>query len=193
MLPTILMIWLAVVVLVSVLSLISVMQSMAWVPKLSQISCNAPATWPKVSVIVPACNEENTLRDALQTIRKEDYPNLEIILINDRSTDRTGEVIEEMAKGGSKRLLVFSPAFVADCLETLIEVGSEYQEIFTEHGGEHVQLDESSERQVDLLDLVDGEGALHALECPHLGLAEGGMALGGQRGPRASRDVRVGA
>ena len=42
-----------------------------------------------------------------------------------------------------KRLLVFSPAFVADCLETLIEVGVEYQEIFTEHGGEHVQLVES--------------------------------------------------
>ena len=39
-----------------------------------------------------------------------------------------------------KRLLVFSPAFVADCLETLIEIGSEYQEIFEEHGGEHVQL-----------------------------------------------------
>lgn len=55
-------------------------------------------------------------------------------------TPFSDEVIEEMAKAGSKRLLVFSPSFVADCLETLIEVGSEYQEIFTEHGGEHVQL-----------------------------------------------------
>ena len=53
------------------------------------------------------------------------------------------EVIEGFAKQGMKRLLVFSPAFVADCLETLIEVGVEYQEIFTEHGGEHVQLVES--------------------------------------------------
>lgn len=50
------------------------------------------------------------------------------------------EVVEECAKKGMKRLLVFSPAFVADCLETLIEVGVEYQEIFEEHGGEHVQL-----------------------------------------------------
>lgn len=50
------------------------------------------------------------------------------------------EVVEERAKKGDKKLLVFSPAFVADCLETLIEIGDEYQEIFEEHGGEKVQL-----------------------------------------------------
>ena len=58
-------------------------------------------------------------------------------------TPFSDEVIEDLAKGGAKRLLVFSPAFVADCLETLIEIGSEYQEIFEEHGGETVQLVES--------------------------------------------------
>ena len=50
------------------------------------------------------------------------------------------EIVEERAKIGDKKLLVFSPAFVADCLETLIEIGGEYQEIFEEHGGEKVQL-----------------------------------------------------
>jgi ferrochelatase len=50
------------------------------------------------------------------------------------------EIVEERAKMGNKKLLVFSPAFVADCLETLIEIGDEYQEIFEEHGGEKVQL-----------------------------------------------------
>lgn len=53
------------------------------------------------------------------------------------------EVVEEQAKKGAKKILVFSPAFVADCLETIIEIGSEYQEIFEEHGGEKVQLVES--------------------------------------------------
>jgi ferrochelatase len=53
------------------------------------------------------------------------------------------EVIEELAKKGAKKLLVFSPAFVADCLETIIEIGTEYQEIFEKHGGEKVQLVES--------------------------------------------------
>ena len=50
------------------------------------------------------------------------------------------DVIIERAKNGDKKLLVFSPAFVADCLETLIEIGEEYQHLFTEHGGEKVQL-----------------------------------------------------
>ena len=50
------------------------------------------------------------------------------------------DVIVERGKAGDKKLLVFSPAFVADCLETLIEIGEEYQEIFEEHGGEKVEL-----------------------------------------------------
>jgi protoporphyrin/coproporphyrin ferrochelatase len=52
-------------------------------------------------------------------------------------------VVRECAQKGMKRLLVFSPAFTADCLETIIEIGEEYQEIFHEHGGEKVQLVES--------------------------------------------------
>lgn len=50
------------------------------------------------------------------------------------------EVIKEKAKQGMKRLLVFSPAFVADCLETIHEIGTEYNELFREHGGEKVEL-----------------------------------------------------
>ncbi|HEY5746400.1 MAG TPA: ferrochelatase [Chryseolinea sp.] len=53
------------------------------------------------------------------------------------------KVVEECARKGMKRILVFSPAFTADCLETIIEIGDEYQEIFKEHGGEKVQLVES--------------------------------------------------
>ncbi len=48
--------------------------------------------------------------------------------------------VEELAKSGCKKLLVVSPAFVADCLETVIEIGEEYAELFHEHGGEKLQL-----------------------------------------------------
>lgn len=50
------------------------------------------------------------------------------------------KVIEELGKKGAKKLLVFSPAFVADCLETIHEIGTEYEELFKEHGGEKVTL-----------------------------------------------------
>lgn len=50
------------------------------------------------------------------------------------------KVIEELARKGYKKLLVFSPAFVADCLETIHEIGTEYDELFKEHGGESVTL-----------------------------------------------------
>ncbi len=53
------------------------------------------------------------------------------------------KVVEAQAKKGAKNLLVFSPAFTADCLETVIEIGDEYQEIFSHNGGDNVQLVES--------------------------------------------------
>ena len=53
------------------------------------------------------------------------------------------KVVEEWAKKGAKKLLVFSPAFVADCLETTVEIGIEYQKLFKDNGGEKVQLVES--------------------------------------------------
>lgn len=52
----------------------------------------------------------------------------------------TSVTLEELAHRGARRLLVFSPAFVADCLETLIEIGEEYQEEFEKLGGEKVDL-----------------------------------------------------
>lgn len=55
-------------------------------------------------------------------------------------TPYTSDIIEHQAEKGAKRLLVFCPAFVADCLETTIEVLVEYQEEFQEVGGEHVDL-----------------------------------------------------
>jgi protoporphyrin/coproporphyrin ferrochelatase len=58
-------------------------------------------------------------------------------------TPFSDEVVENCAKKGMKNILVFSPAFTADCLETIIEIGSEYQEIFHKNGGDKVQLVES--------------------------------------------------
>ena len=59
-------------------------------------------------------------------------------------TPFSDEVVAEQGDKGAKKILAFSPAFVADCLETVIEIGDEYQEIFEEHGGKKIQLVPSS-------------------------------------------------
>ena len=54
---------------------------------------------PRVSIIVPARNEEETIEQALRTLLALDYGNYEVIAVNDRSTDRTGEIMERVARG----------------------------------------------------------------------------------------------
>jgi ferrochelatase len=53
------------------------------------------------------------------------------------------ETIKELPKKGVKKLLVFSPAFVADCLETIHEIGIEYNHLFKKNGGEKLTFVES--------------------------------------------------
>ncbi|MEQ9425401.1 MAG: ferrochelatase [Cyclobacteriaceae bacterium] len=55
----------------------------------------------------------------------------------------TDHVLEELPKNGIKKVLAFSPAFVADCLETTVEVGETYKEDFIAAGGEEWDLVES--------------------------------------------------
>jgi protoporphyrin/coproporphyrin ferrochelatase len=55
----------------------------------------------------------------------------------------TTDIIKKRAEAGDKKLLFLCPSFIADCLETTIEVSVEYAELFEELGGEKVQLVES--------------------------------------------------
>jgi ferrochelatase len=58
-------------------------------------------------------------------------------------TPFSDKVIVELAKSGKKKVLVFAPSFVTDCLETIIEIGVEYEELFIENGGETLHLAEA--------------------------------------------------
>ena len=61
-----------------------------------------PEKWPKLSVVVPACNEADKLEPAARTLLKEDYPHLELIFVNDRSTDATPQIIDRLASEDSR-------------------------------------------------------------------------------------------
>jgi glycosyltransferase involved in cell wall biosynthesis len=54
----------------------------------------APATWPAVSVVIPARDEERHIGDALRSVLALDYPAVEVLLVDDRSTDRTAAIVD---------------------------------------------------------------------------------------------------
>ncbi len=55
----------------------------------------------------------------------------------------TPKIIEQRAAKGDKKILCLCPAFIADCLETTVEISLEYQKLFEGFGGEKLQLVES--------------------------------------------------
>ena len=63
---------------------------------LAEISPLPEQEQPVVSIIVPACNEADTIEPALRSILALAYAHLEVIVINDRSTDRTGDVLRRI-------------------------------------------------------------------------------------------------
>lgn len=75
-------------------------------PEWDRKSQNSPH--PKVSIIVPARNEEVSIAASLSQLLNLDYDNYEVIAVNDRSDDRTGEIMEQVAadSGAHGRLRV---------------------------------------------------------------------------------------
>jgi chlorobactene glucosyltransferase len=61
-----------------------------------------PANAPLISVCVPARNEERNIRACVEAILAQDYPNFEVIVLEDRSTDGTGEILRNLAKHTDK-------------------------------------------------------------------------------------------
>lgn len=90
------------------------------------------------------CYETTRLLAGALQLKPEDYSvSFQSRLTKNWLKPFSDELVIRKAKEGTKRLLFVAPAFVADCLETTVEIGIEYQELFVEHGGEKLQLVES--------------------------------------------------
>lgn len=56
-----------------------------------------PRVWPRLSVVVAACDEAQTIEAALRTLVASDYPNLEVVVVEDRSRDATGTIVDALS------------------------------------------------------------------------------------------------
>lgn len=75
-----------------------------WDPK--DAAPDGAREWPRVSIIVPARDEEEMIGAAIESMLDLKYPNYEVIAVDDRSEDRTGAILDEMAAKADGRLKV---------------------------------------------------------------------------------------
>ncbi|MDX1372508.1 MAG: glycosyltransferase family A protein, partial [Nitrososphaeraceae archaeon] len=85
--------------------LISTINSLLRSPKLTNSTnytyTNQIRSLPKVSIIVPARNEANYIKKCIDSLLKQTYPNFEIILVNDSSSDSTLNILKDYEKHNS--------------------------------------------------------------------------------------------
>src|SRR5574342_619394 len=67
---------------------------------------SAPAGAPLISVCIPARNEERNIRACVEAMLAQDYPNFEVIVLDDRSTDSTPEILRDIAAQNDKLKIV---------------------------------------------------------------------------------------
>lgn len=63
---------------------------------------NAPQSAPLISVCIPARNEEKNIRRCVESILQQDYPLFEVIVVDDRSTDATPVILNELTEKDSR-------------------------------------------------------------------------------------------
>jgi len=115
-------------------------------PEESITTCNCETSLPEFGKFCYKATCYQTTRELVNRLglKSGQYSvSFQSRLSNNWMTPFTDQNLISRAKQGNKNILVVAPAFVADCLETTVEIGWEYKEMFIENGGEKLQMVES--------------------------------------------------
>jgi len=82
---------------ISIYTLISTLRGLVRLRALRTIEPGDRPRWPRLNIVSPACNEEKHVASAVASMLALDYPDFAVIAIDDRSTDRTGAILDELA------------------------------------------------------------------------------------------------
>ena len=98
-------------ILISLMTLYAIFTNIAYKIKKRQQLKTPPVRnenyKPFVSIMIPAHNEESVIATTVETVLKLDYPNFEIIAIDDRSTDNTASVLKDLEQKYPNKVIAF--------------------------------------------------------------------------------------
>jgi len=109
-------------------------------------TCNCENTLPEFGKFCYKATCYQTTRELVNrlNLQKGEYSvSFQSRLSNNWMTPFSDQNLISRAKQGRKNILVVAPSFVADCLETTVEIGLDYKELFIENGGQNLQMVES--------------------------------------------------
>lgn len=89
--------WAIVAALSCVAMLVGAITLVRRCPQLASLRVPDPPTWPALGVVIPACDEATTIGPALASLLAQDYPRLDVVVVDDRSTDGTTAVVDRLA------------------------------------------------------------------------------------------------
>src|SRR3984893_17238015 len=78
--------------------------NLALMPRLSRVE-PVRGQAPLLSIVVPARNEERAVEAAVRSLLAQDYPSCEVIVVDDRSTDRTADILRALATDSRLRVV----------------------------------------------------------------------------------------
>ena len=102
-------------------------QKGGYVTQLPETTESLPEHAPLVSVIIPARNEADNIEECVNSILAQDYPNLEIIVVDDRSQDGTGEILKSIADTDSRLQVIVGKELPPDWMGKAFAIHQGYQ------------------------------------------------------------------
>lgn len=81
----------------SLVLLADTLRGLGRLPRLEDVALEERESWPLLSIVTPACDEERAIEGSIRSMLGQDYPALEVVAVDDRSTDLTGEILDRVA------------------------------------------------------------------------------------------------